>query len=282
MGKSRKPPPSTPAQQRPPPWRELDAPTRLKLLASHFPDPADLAEAVGVSIKTINAIWGTLRAGKRSHVLERPELVEGLRRARRRMTDHTRRVIQNAKRGKYVSPIVKTPYGAIAPTRDKITLRSKTPSGIRETIADSFWVKYHVEHLSEAEIFHIARAQFELYMDTGQYNLFRFEFLANSTEYPGADGFERDELRVAAQHHELIKLSTPTLAISQFDGSSDRFINYIIKKEWRRVEAKGAVRIQTLCWSLGEDKYFLLAQANRQKLKRQRIKKRKGPKGGFR
>lgn len=234
------------------PWRGLDPYQRFALLSNHFRTSEALAEATGLSVASIRQIFrATVLDGKRSPTLESDRYAQAMRRARHRMTDQTRRALERIQRQGSPAPPVRTPASVIIPTERRYTIAQRDYTGtmrIRES--KSAWVQYHVEFLSDLQIHAMLMELHSLFMDTGQFTSFRFDYLAEADVY--ADGkFRDDNLRQAQREMEYIKLSSEQMVMMEKPRSDD-FADAVMR-EWFDIQKKGGQRILNLYFAYFDD-----------------------------
>jgi hypothetical protein len=228
-------------------YRALSRLDKLRVLANYYGSIDALSEAMGISPQSLRATLTAIAAGKISHVLERDDYRQGMRAARHRMTDAMRRTEVRFQRGDYEAPVIRYRGGIIVPERHSIFLEQS------KKVVDSFWLHYRVEHLTLNDQWEIARQLFEWAMETGQWNAFRFEYLATAQHYlesspMGRRTFKDIGLRNQAEISQIIKLSTRIYPLPQAQGNSDVFLDDIedIRKS---LYGRGYLRIVDLAWT---------------------------------
>jgi hypothetical protein len=232
-------------------WRQFDNGLKLQVLANHYGSLKLLSIYTGVSTRSLSATLNALEQGKKSKVVNRDDYISGIRRARRRMMDHIRKVEKDFQAGRYSAPIIRYNGGVIVPHRYNIFLEQS-----KKTV-ESFWIHYRTEHLPFPDQLEIARQIFEWSMETGQFNTFRFEYIALSNEYletaPAVSGYRRKTFRDAGikiqlEQSSIIKLSTKIYPIAESGGNSDNFLDYIYE-EYAALKSRGLIRMTDLAWT---------------------------------
>lgn len=254
-------------------WRGLDQLDRFLSLLNHFGTADALADASGISARSLRAVFqSAVLDGKTSKALESDAYYEGFRRARHRMTDHMRRIVQKSSSGKYEAPIIRTPTTVIEPRRFQAVVTQKDYGGnIRQVLVKSSWQSYRVEFLSDSQIHSLLMELFGLFMDTGQFNVMRYEYLADADVYSGGK-FKDDDLEDARERNEVIKLSTGQFPFVEY-YRPDRFADAIMA-DWYERRIIGGIRMTELFFSSMDDieKKMPLARADyrRYKARKQR------------
>lgn len=233
-------------------WRQSGAYSRFRILANHFQTSEAMADAMGVSVRSLRAVFKRVMLdGEASPKLESAEYAQAMRRARHRMTDQMRRSVQRAQRGGFSAPIIRTPTSVIVPTERRYQISQVDYSGklvIRES--KSAWTRYHVEFMSDSEIYNLLRELHSLFMDTGQFNSMRYDYLAEADAY--ADGkFRDDNLRSAQKDMEYIKISTSQFVLME-QPHSDDFADYVMR-DWHDKIVIGGQRILNLYFANFDD-----------------------------
>lgn len=234
------------------PWRGLDPYQRFALLSNHFRTSEALADATGLSVASIRQIFrATVLDGKRSPTLESDRYAQAMRRARHRMTDQTRRALERIQRQGSPAPPVRTPASVIIPTERRYTIAQRDYTGtMRVRESKSAWVQYHVEFLSDSQIHAMLMELHSLFMDTGQFTSFRFDYLAEADAY--ADGkFRDDQLRTAQRQMEFIKISSMQYPMLEWPRSDD-FADEVMR-DWFELQQKGGSRILNLYFAYFSD-----------------------------
>lgn len=207
-------------------------------LLNHYGTAENLSAATGIPARSLRAVFTTVELqGKGSRKLESADYVEGFRRARHRMTDHMRRVVQKSKAGAYQAPIIRTPTNVLAPQREKYMVEARG----KQIILDSHWMHYNVEFMSDDEIWQLLYTAFDTFMATGQFNLARLVFLADSSEYPGEHGFKDRDYRRDAEANEVISMGSRVFPFPEF-VSPKEFADFVLD-EWMTLVLKGAIRM---------------------------------------
>ncbi len=269
-------------------WRELPQLDRFSVLLNHFGNADDLAAATGISTKSLRSVFTVIRQGKNSQKIESPEFKSAFRHARHIMTDRLRRRVISASRGEYEAPILRTPTNILQPQRQLLHITEKDTKGrIKVRVENSRWISYFVEHLPEVEIFNIARNLFEVFMDTGQFNVFRFDFIADAQIYSDNKTFKDEGLYKQAQENDVIKISSRIIPFIEMRGNPDYFEDYI-RNEWNIYKTSGAIRIVELYFTDMEDLRPVMLKVKKdydrlksQKVKRNGKQKRKGKGSGL-
>lgn len=262
-------------------WRHLSQGAKFASLLNHYQTAAHLSDASGIPIKTLRSIFITLQQGKNSRQIDKSEIVEGFRRARRRMTDQMRRELQRAKKGEYKSPLFQTKTNNIRPEVHQLHITTRDHYGrVVTKVMDSFWTSYRVEHLHEDTIFNMARQMFDIFMATDEFNTFRFEYIADAQIYSEGRPYRDEGLYLQAQEHEVIRLSTNAMGFPTFRGDPEFFEEYV-RNEWRELQSKGAIRIVDLLWTHmeGLEQVMPLVRRDYQKIKNRYGKRKKGGRG---
>ena len=267
-------------------WRQLDPLDKFSVLLNHFGNADDLAAATGLSAKSLRSVFTVIRQGKHSQKIISAEYKAAFRHARHIMTDRLRRRVIAASRGEYEAPILRTPTNVLQPQRQLLHITEKDTKGrVKVRVENSRWISYFVEHLPEVEIFNIARNLFETFMDTGQFNVFRFDFIAEAEIYSDSRPFRDEGLYQQAKDNDVIKISSQIIPFIEMRGNADYFEDYI-RNEWKIYKAKGGVRLVELYFTDMEDLRPVMQRVKKDydKLKKQKAKrngKRKGKGSGF-
>jgi hypothetical protein len=270
-------PPAKPQQQAPASsWRELGTLERFTTLLNHYGSAQALADATGIPARSLRAVFtSAVLNGKQSRVLESDAYKQAFRHARHRMTDHMRRSSQAAQRGDYAAPVVRTGTSLIVPEVRRFTIEYVDPRGkIRTTVSKSQWFLYNVEFMSLSEIATIIANLYDVFMDTGQFNTMRMEYIVGADRYFDGQYIHDKTLRNAAREMEYIKLSTGQRSFTENYNGPDYAAAWMA--EWKSIP--GAERITTLCFAQFDD----IAQGDTMRLAKRdfdKYKKRKG-KGG--
>lgn len=269
-------------------WRALSLPDRFSILANHFSDAQDFQRASGLPEKTVRRMYRLLRLDHQPSSYDWRELkslfqnsdavADGISKARKEMTHDLRQVESVAKKGQYVAPVGRSGTTKLEPFQYRI-----------EGPAYNFvskWVGYHVEYLPENEIFRQIEGFFNLFSDTGQYNVFRFEYIAHADiyleeqnrPYRGAQTFKDKELHKQYLQSDIVKLSIHTLRIPDFNGDVNLFMQGV-RDQWHKAKVKGGIRITDIYFANFDELREVMREIRSD---RQAMRKRKGPKGGAR
>jgi hypothetical protein len=232
-------------------WRQLDARDRFTILLNHYGSADALSEVTGIPARSIRAVFtSAILKGQNSQKLQSDEFRAGFQRARHRMTDHLRRRVENAAKGRYEAPIVRTRNNVIEPEKRSFVVEYRGFDGkLRRTESKSQWFLYKVEFLPEAEIFSIVAQLYDLFMDTGQFNTMRVEYIVKADEYFNGEYIKDRELRNAARQMEYIKLSSQQRSFSEDNNGPDYATAWL--SWWRGLD--GGERITDLCFAHFED-----------------------------
>lgn len=274
-------------------WRSLDKPTKFGYLLNYFIDAATFSQASGLTVKQIRSVFSVLQQGKKSRILEGSDFALAIRRARKRMTDSMGRVRRQAQDAKYEAPVLKVGQTLLTPMRYQVYLERA------HKVVESFWISYHVEHLPEEQIFQIARELFHLYMQTGQFNTFRFEYIAEASVYlensvPSGGKHKRrtfkDEgLRIQANQHDVIKISSHSMGFPEFEGDVDLFEDRF-REVWAEKKVKGGIRLTDLAFTKFDSVENVMDEVRKDYRKHKNVnrtntsgnkKRKRGEGGGF-
>lgn len=278
------------SQPAPPPsvgqdWRHLGRLDRFAVLLNHYGSAQALSDASGIPARSLRAVFtSAVINGKKSNAINSDVWIKGFQRARRRMTDHNRRVIEKANKGAIHAPIVRTPTNIIEPKRYRGTSILRDYTGkLREMPHKSAWSYYKVEFLSEAEIRQILEDLFAVFMDTGQFNSMRYEYIVEADTYSNGMFMDKD-LRAAAEEMRFIKMSTGQFPFSEY-SSPPEFADAVFNGYpygWQYLKSQGGVRITGLFFTSFDDieasEPMMLARLDYNKWKRG--KRGKGKKRG--
>jgi hypothetical protein len=263
-------------------WRGLGALERFAVLLNHYGSADALASASGIPARSLRAVFtSAILNGKRSRVIESDEYREGFMRARHKMTDQLRRVDKKAQAGKYEAPLMRTKTTLIAPQRHHYTMLHRDYHGKIQTVTSrTAWFHYNVEFLSDDEIWNLLHDAFELFMDTGQFNIARYIFLCDADIYPGESGFVDKDYRADAEANKIISVGSNPFPFPEYTSGSE-FANSVMD-DWAVNELKGGVRITKIYFaSMGyiatsDALKAAKAEFERNKQKRGRNGKQKG------
>lgn len=265
-------------------WIKFDNTLRLQVLANHFGSIKQLSNYTGISPASLSATLSAINSGKNSRSVNRPDYVEGMRRARRNMTRQNRKVEKDFQAGKYTSPLIRHTGGIIKPKRYQIYLEQS------KKVVDSFWLHYRVEHLPLVEQLEVARELFEWAMATGEFNTFRFEYIAEASHYLETAApfsghrrrtFKDTGLKLQYQESKIVKLSTRVYPLAESGGNSDEFLD-MISEERAALLGRGLIRITDFAFTNMESYRGMMgqAQADRNKMNKRQIKNKPAVKRG--
>lgn len=226
-------------------WRSLSGQERFLNLFNHYETSDGFANAANVSTAKIRSILNAVLAGKNTPSLDSPEMRTAMRTARHRMTDQIRRIDERAQRGQYVAPVLRSDFNRVIPQRTVHRL----PDG---QVITSTWISYRVEFLPDAEIFAMAKHLYSVFLDTGQFNMFRFTYLCQADYYSGGATFRDRELREASEKLEFIKISTNYIPFEMSGGNPDQF-ELDFMDEWSEIMLRGGERIIELAFRHDSD-----------------------------
>lgn len=233
-------------------WRATGAYGRFRTLANHYQTAEAFADAMGVSVRSLRAVFRRVMLdGETSPTLESDAYAQAMRRARHRMTDQMRRRVEKAQRGGYSAPIIRTPINVIVPAERRYQVSQIDYSGklvIRES--KSAWTQYHVEFMTDSEIHSLLAQLHSLFMDTGQFNSMRYDYIAEADAY--ADGkFRDDRLRQAQKEMEYIKISSSQFVLME-QPHSDDFADFVMQ-DWQDKLIASGQRIMNLYFANFDD-----------------------------
>lgn len=259
-------------------WRHLDNRTRLQVLANFFPNLYELSLALDLPIASIRTTLHNIAAGKNVRVTDSPKYIEAMRRARHRMTDRVRRIDKKLAAGGFEAPVIKYRGGVIVPYRPTVFIEYANKGKGKEV--QSFWVHYRVEHLPYEEQREIARILFDWSVETGQFNDFRFEYLARADHYRETSHrprrtFKDRGLQSQALDTNYVRLSTthtPLLEISPSENS-DEFLDFIDDQRDALIP-RGLVQIIDWCFTWRKEYYGWKPQKRKTKASRKWSNKR--------
>lgn len=274
------------------PWRSLSVPEKFAYLANHFVSPEEFAWGARVPLKTSRRLYSLLNEPEPSKgdlieidaLLSSGRVHDGLARARRVMRDDLARVDRAASKARYVTPIIRTPITHIEPFQYSVKHQERD----RTRIATSHWVGFRVEHLPEDEIFSIIRARYELYLQTGQFNAFRYEYLALADWYLDDDVNPTKRIDASLHRQALtqsnILLSSWPFRFPEAEGNPDVFEKQI-RRDWAKKKLKGAIAIVNIFFTKYTDVENVMGEVRSDYKAWKRSNKRgnkKGPKRGAR
>lgn len=254
-------------------WRGLGGQERFLYLLNHYETSDGFAAAAGVSTAKIRSILNAVLAGKNTPSLDTPEMRSAMRSARHRMTDQIRRINERAQRGKYDAPVLRSDFNTVVP---KKTFH-KFPDG---KVIESTWISYRVEFLPDDEIFAMAKHLYSVFLDTGQFNMFRFTYLCQADYYSGGATFRDRELREASERLEFIKISTNYIPFEMSGGNPDQF-ELDFRDEWSEIMLRGGERIIELAFRHDSDveKIMPLVRRDYERWKKRNAGKKRRGKG---
>lgn len=242
--------PAKPAPTPTPPrtqWREIDPALKLKILANFYGGIQGLSNATGIKAASLRQ---TL-AATNSRRLNDPDYVRAIQKARHGMTDKIRRMDAKLQTGAYKGPLIKLDNTRIEPVVPKKLIKVR---GV-ESEVDSYWTKYYVENIPRYDQFQIAIQIILKSQYSGEFNIFRFEYLTASDEYvdtgiPPRKYYDEEgaALEQQAKINNLIKVSTKVYGIDEL-GTDEGKILYWLERKVIELIPRGLKDILYLCFS---------------------------------